>query len=302
MKSQAQTGTIKIWFGLLKLAIAQGLPINEQVYAAWGTRDELTKTRFNRWWRERGKELFQDATPKVELVEATENCLTVKIPRSMTAVEVKRQISHLVTRVRGAKRIRRRATLAFVGDVKYRTLKQYERLLEVEFDPRNAGKTIEEKTELLRDVYRRIKVRLDKQKATLQQSKKRDRTGRLMSAKFRSRDPDSFGSAAEIRRGVDPKKVSRWRLSGKILLLNVAEGAFPGRDYYGSQLAQKLRRRLGKIGMEDIGAAKRSKGGGRNTEELTRVRSRRTKAKSRALSLQAYGSGKDSNPVGSVEE
>src|SRR6266478_1024414 len=205
MKIQAQTGTIKIWFGLLKLAIAQGLPINEQVYGVWGTRDELTKIRFNRWWRERGKELFQDATPKVELVEATEACLTVRIPTSMAAVEVKQQISQLVTRVRGTKRIRRRAALSFVGDVKYRTLKQYERLLEVEFNPRNAGKTIEEKTELLRDVYRRIKARLDKQRVTLQQLKKRDRKGRLISGRFKSRDQDSFGSAAEMRKGIDAK-------------------------------------------------------------------------------------------------
>ena len=45
-------------------------------------------------------------------------------------------------------------------------LKQYERYLEIEFDAKN-GKTIEEKTEALRNVYRKIKTRLEKQKATL---------------------------------------------------------------------------------------------------------------------------------------
>lgn len=297
MRIRAQTGTIKIWFGLLKLAIAQGLPINEQFYASWGSRDELRKMRFNRWWRERGEKLFEEATPKVELAEATEDWLTVRIPTSLTSVDVKQQVSRMVVKQRGTKRIRRRTTLSFDGDVKYRTLKQYERLLEVEFDPRNGGKTIEAKTEALRDVYRQIKLRMDKQKATLRQ-----RGGRLVSAKFRSRDPDSFGSAAEIRKGIDPKKVSRWRLSGKILLLNVSQGEFPGKNYYGAQLAKKLRARLDQLGLDDIGVSRRNVGGGRIREDRTRIRVRTSKKKAEAESLRAYGSIKMPNRWGAAEE
>ncbi len=257
---------------------------------------------FNRWWRERGKALFQQARPHIELVVATEDYLTVRIPKSMAAVDVKREVSRLVTQVRGTKRVTRLAALSFVGDVKFRSLKQYERLLEIELDRRNAGKTIEQKTELLRDVYRRIKARLDKQRATLQQAKKKDRRGKLISGRFNARDPDSFGSEGQIRKGIDAKKVSRWRLSGKILLLNVAEGRFPGKDYYGSQLSKRLRTRLDALGIDEIGALSRSKGGGRRKEDLRLVRVRKSKGAAEALSLRAYGKGKNANPVGSGEE
>lgn len=292
MKIQAQTGTIKIWFGLLKLAIAQGLPINEDFYRSWGTGDDLAKLTFNRWWLATGRSMFQEAIPVVSLMQATDEFVTVKIPTSLTAVQVKQQVSQLITNQRGSKRLKRKAPLAFVGDVKYRRLKQYERYLAVEFDPRNAGKTIEVKTELLREVYRKIKVRLEKQKATLQRTRKLDRMGQLVSTRFRYRDPDGFGSALEIRRGIDAKKVSRWRLSGKMLLLNVAEGQFPGRGYYGAQLAKRLRDRLDRLDLDDIGATVRNKGGGR------KLRVRKSKAEAEAQSLKAYGKAKDSNPVG----
>jgi len=295
MKVQAQTGTIKIWFGLLKLAIAQGLPINEAFYRSWGARDELARLTFNRWWLAKGKALFQESIPAVSLVQAKDDFVTVRIPTSLTAVQVKQQVSQLVTKQRGSKRLRKRTPLAFVGDVKYKTLKQYERYLEVEFDPRNAGKTVEDKTELLRKVYRRIKARLEKQRATLQRTKKRDRRGKFLSAKFRFRNPDGFGTALEIRRGIEPKKVSRWRLSGKMLLLNVAEGRFPGKDYYGAQLKKRLRIRLDRLGIDDIGATVRNKGGGRKKPV------RKSKAEAEAQSLKAYGNAKDANPVGDGE-
>ncbi len=296
MKIEAQTGTVKIWFGMLKLAIAQGLPINEPLYRSWGTRDELAKLSFNRWWLITGRSLFQEAIRTISLVEATNDFVTVKIPTSLTAVQVKRQVSQLVTSQRGTKRLKTKPPWAFVGDVNYKRLKQYERYLDVEFDPRNAGKTVEEKTELLRNVYRGIKARLDKQKKTLMTTGKKSVAVRLF-----YRDPDSFGSKLEIRRGIDAKKVNRWKLSGKILLLNVAEGRFPGRDYYGAQLAKKLRGRLDKLGLEDIGATAKNKGGGRKKQDLTLVRVRRSRPEAEAQSLRAYGKGRDSNPVGDTK-
>jgi hypothetical protein len=290
MKGQVQTGTIKIWFGLLKLAIAQGLPINEPFYRSWGTRDELAKLTFNRWWLATGKSLFQGSTPTISLVEASEDFVTVKIPTSLTAVQVKQQVSELVTNHRGTKRLKTKPPWAFVGDVNYKRLKQYERYLGIEFDPRNAGKTVEEKTELLRNAYRKIKTRLDKQKKTLTASGKKDVARRLF-----YRDPDSFGSKLEIRKGIEAKKVNRWKLSGKILLLNVAEGEFPGHDYYGAQLAERLRGRLDRLGLDDIGAAVRNKGGGRKKPV------RKSKAEAEAQSLKLYGFGKGTNPVGNGE-
>jgi hypothetical protein len=297
MKGQVQTGTIKIWFGLLKLAIAQGLPINEAFYRSWGTRDELAKLTFNRWWLTTGRSLFEESIPAVSLVDANDAFLMVKIPTSLTAVQVKRQVSEMVINHRGAKRLKSKPPWAFVGDVNYKRLKQYERYLDIEFDPRNAGKTVEEKTELLRDVYREIKTRLDKQKKTLMASGKKEVARRLF-----YRDPDSFGSKLEIRRGIEAKKVNRWKLSGKILLLNVAEGGFPGNDYYGAQLAKKLRHRLDRLGLEDIGGALRNRGGGRKKQDLTLVRIRKSKLEAEIESLRAYGKGKVSNPVGDIEK
>jgi hypothetical protein len=297
MKQFVLTGTVKIWFGLLKMALRQHLPINEDFYRSWGTKDELLKMTFNRWWKTKGKTLFESTIPKVSLVEATHDLVTVQIPTSLTAVQVKEQVSDLMTKHRGTKRLKKKPLLAFTGDVNYKRLKQYERYLGIELNPRNAGKTVEEKTELLREEYRKIKARMDKQKATLREKGK----GRI-SAKLNPRDPDSFGSKAEIRRGIDAKKVSRWRLSGKILVLNAAEGRFPGRDYYGAQLAKKLQMRLERLGLPDIGGTARNKGGGRRKEELTLVRITKSNADREAQSLMAYGKSKGSNPVGNGNE
>jgi len=283
MKSEVQTGSAKIWYGLLKLAIRQGVPINVSFYKSWGTNQELAALSFNKWWKERGRALFENAIPVVSIVDTTEEAVTVRIPTSLNAGQVKKQVSAVMTRHRGTKRIKIKAPLGFVGDVNYKRLKQYERYLEIEFDAKNNGKTIEEKTEALRNVYRKIKTKLEKQKRTMQAAGKAQ-----ISKKLVFRDPDSFGSESQIRKGIDAKKVSRWRLSGTILVLNVAEGEFPGKGYYGAKLAKKLRERLDEVGIQDIGAAVRNKGGGRKREDLTRVRITRSKAEREKQSLKLY--------------
>ena len=196
-------------------------------------------------------------------MKATTSEVTVRIPTSLNAKQVKEQVSALMTKQRGTKRIGVKSPLGFVGDVNYKRLKQYERYLEIEFDPKNAGKTVEEKTEALRGEYRRIKDRLDKQRKTLRDSGKA-----RVAAKLHPRDPDAFDSESKIRKGIDAKKVSRWRLSGKLLLLNVASGEFPGRDYYGSKLAEKLKSRLKNVGLTTLETVPPNKGGGRTRESL----------------------------------
>ncbi len=122
MKTDVKTGSVKIWFGLLKLAIRQGVPINESFYEAWGTKQELSALSFNRWWKQRGKGLFESAVPVVSLVEASDESVTVRIPTSLNAVQVKKQVSALMARHRGTKRIKVKAPLGFVGDVNYKRL------------------------------------------------------------------------------------------------------------------------------------------------------------------------------------
>jgi len=42
------SGTYKLWFGYLQLAIRSGVPINEKYYSNWGTPAELEGMTFNR--------------------------------------------------------------------------------------------------------------------------------------------------------------------------------------------------------------------------------------------------------------
>lgn len=287
MASDVKEGSAKIWFNMLKMAIQHGLPINDEFYREWGTREELASLTFNQWWKQRGKQLFLDAVPKVSMVEASEEAVVIRIPASLNSVQVKKQVSALIAQQRETKRLKQKAPLSFVGDVDYRRLRQYERYLKIELDPRNAGKTIEQKTELLRNDYRKTKARMDKQRKTL-----RERGNSSAAKKFLVRELDAFGSEAQIRKGIDAKKVSRWRLSGKLLLLNAAEGQFPGKDYYGARLAERLRTRLARLGLKDIGSVVRNKGGGVTRSQKTLVEERRTKVERDRMSLASVGASK----------
>jgi hypothetical protein len=122
MKSDVKIGSVKIWFGLLKFAIRQGVPINESFYKSWGTNQELAALSFNKWWKERGKALFESAIPVVSLVDANNEAVTVRIPTSLNAVRVKKQVSALMTKHRGTKRLKQKAPMGFVGDVNYSVL------------------------------------------------------------------------------------------------------------------------------------------------------------------------------------
>ena len=293
MKSSTPQGSVKIWYGLLKLAISQGLEIDRSFYKNWGTKKEISSLSFHRWWNSIGRDLFEKSQPVARIQSSTSEAILVRIPLGLSAKEAAAQVSALVTKHRGSKRVQRSQPLAFTGDVNYKRLKQYERYLGIEFDPRYAGKTVEEKTEALRDEYRKIKVRLLKQRDTLRTAGK----GQI-ARKLNFRDPDKFDSEAALRKGVNPKKVSRWRLSGKHLLLNVAEGQFPGRGYYGDNLAKKLADRLAKRGISDIGQVVRNKGGGRTKAQLRLLEARQDPKVAAAMSLKAYGAGKDALPTG----
>jgi len=102
-------------FGSLKAGLRQGLPINEEFYRSWGTKEELMDCSFNRWWKVRGRALFEKAEPRALLVEVSEDFVTVRIPTSLSAVQVKKQVSALVTKERGTKRLKKKAALAFAA-------------------------------------------------------------------------------------------------------------------------------------------------------------------------------------------
>jgi hypothetical protein len=250
------SGTIKIWFELLKIAIQKELPVNESFYAPWGSKKEILSLTFNSWWRIRGKALFESATPKVTLLKRDEGHLLISVPTCLSASEAKRQVSALVAVSRGTKRVRQKAPLAFEGDIRYGSLVAYLRYLRIELDPKNSKKTIEQKTEILRKEYRRIQRRITKQKDTLVKAGKSKQA-----KKFAFRSQSTFNPLNEGRRlGFDAKKAGRWSLSAQILLLNVAEGRFPGPDYAGSRvrgnfgykIGARLKERLEKIGLASL--------------------------------------------------
>ena len=307
-------GSVRVWFRFLQQAIRHRVPIDEKFYEQWGTKEQLRKLRFNTWWEARGRDLFANAVPKIELVATSREAVIVRIPTSIGSAELTKQVVALLNAQRGAKGLRRKPPLSFTGKIKLATLVQYQRYLAIDLDPLNAGKTIEQKTEQLRKVYRDIGVKLDNQKASMANKGVKYVKNRPLGKWLKYRDPDSFEmykdenkklrklSEREIRKGINSKKISRWRLSGKLLLLNVAEGEFPGTGYYGAGLEKKLKARLKEFGLQDIGLIVRNKGGGQKKEDLTRVRIRRTEKERESQSLKLYGAAKNANPVGNYEK
>ncbi len=295
MKTDVMKSSVKIWFGFLKMAIELGIPINRTVYDSWGSIDELRSLSFNKWWLTRGRALFEKAKPLAQVVDATDEFVTIKIPTSLNSKQVKEQVSRVMTLERGTKRLKKKSPLGFDGDMKYKTLKQYERFLEVDLDPETGGKTLDEKSLVLRGKYEKIRKTAETRKKTL-----REKKNYRAAARVTARNPDDFGDGqmvgfgkdSRIKRGVDSKKASRWLISAKILVLNAAEGRFPGKGYYGAKIGAELRSRLKKLGLADLVTSQRNRGGGRRRAELRLVESRKSKKQREAEGLLAYGAPK----------
>jgi hypothetical protein len=284
----------KMWFGYLKLALKAGIPINDQFYADWGLKEDLAAWTFNKWWVQRGKALFEQAAPTVKVLSASESTVVLEIPTSMGSVQVKAEVSRLMTEMRGTRRLKVKPPIAFTGAVNYDALKQYERLLEIDMDPRYAGETLDQKTVRLRRRYEAIASSSMARKETFM-----SRGNKRASNKVTFRKPSDFGDAgrdgstsSDVKRGVDPKKAGRWLVSGRILALNAASGVFPGGGYYGASIGTELKRRLKALGLAEFGSVERARGGGRTTEERQLVKRTKTKKQREADSLKAYGATK----------
>jgi hypothetical protein len=262
---RASSSTVKLWFNYLQLALDQGVPINWDFYRQWGNESELRTWSFNKWWKLRGEKLFNVESPtvaKVKLINKESDYITVVIPLNSPIEETKRSISELVLKSRKSRRLKKVGSLLPTGQVNYTTLIQYRRFLKIDFDPRNQGKTIQEKTDKLIEEYRKLLAVGLKRRTTL-----RSKGKAVVARRFSNRDPESLDKK---RIGISPNKVSRWRLSGKHIILNVAEGFFPGSDYYGPKLEERLRERLKAIGLEDIGKVVVAKGGRKKSKRKKR--------------------------------
>ncbi len=257
---KAEKGTLKLWYNLLQIAIQQGLPINWKYYRAWGSKNQLVRWTFHRWWNERGHELFETTRQVVRLVEQRDSAVLVEVPTGLPLSVVRRSVSHIVLAARPTRRLGRSGRYAIQGRVNYKTLAQYKRLLEIDFDPKYSRESLEKKAQILRELYSKFRERGVKQRNTLRQQK-RHHIARL----FRNRDPEELGRG---RSGIDAQKVERWGLSARHLLLNVADGRFPGTGYYGARLGARLAARLRSIGVTEIGHIKRAKPGRKPKKKL----------------------------------
>ena len=151
----------------------------------------------------------------------------------------KRQVAALLAEQKTAHRIRRGYDLKISGAANYKVLKRYERLLKIELDFDNRGLPASERLKKVQQKYKQIAQRRIKARATLLAKGKRAYSGIT-----RYVDPDSLGSEREEEVSANPKKISRWSLSARHILLNVAEGTFPGAGYHGSKLSERLKKRL----------------------------------------------------------
>jgi hypothetical protein len=231
--------TVGIWFAFLQQALKAKVPINWAFYSNWGTAEELAGISFNRWWAQTGAQLFSSAAPMVKVISIDDDDVVISIPRSLRINAAKRQVAALLAEQKPAHRIQRGYGLKVTGAANYRILKRYERLLKVELDPTNIGLSAAERLKKLQRVYERIAQPRIKAKANLRAKGKRAH-GSI--TKFV--DPESLGSERDKNVSVNPKKISRWSASARHVLLNVAEGAFPGTAYHGLKLSARLKNRL----------------------------------------------------------
>ena len=256
-------GTVKLWFDYLQLAWSVGLEVDWKFYEPWGTREELTSLKFNTWWLRRGRDLFEkDAViaDKVVLVERLDAEVVLRVPLGIRLDDVKAQVRDIVLKSRKAVRLGSKGRFAVTGQVNYKTLAQYKRFLEVDIGWGDEQTTVAEKAAELVRRYQKIHEKGVKQRKTLRSMGKAKAASR-----FHTRDPEEL-TRKDIGR-INPQRVSRWRLSGKHILLNVAEGKFPGDGYYGPRLRDRLLERLKPLGLLELDWGNR-KGGRRRKKAV----------------------------------
>ncbi len=82
----------KVWYRYLQLAIKTNQPINWIYYKDWGDEETILSTSFNRWWKEKGKDLFTPTPLEVEQVSSDDGYVTVRIPLAIRKEDAYSQI------------------------------------------------------------------------------------------------------------------------------------------------------------------------------------------------------------------
>ena len=254
----------EIWYWFLRQALKVGLPFDEAAYGAWGTKSEIQSWGFKKWWQARGKEIArQSQVTEPEVVEQTTSTITIRFPLSMPSRVVKAKASSLVAQARGTKRLSQGKRSS---NFNYTKIKQLQRFLKIDLDESLANWTVEQKGWLLQGRYERIgaghskAIRKYREKAdalhklgdTAAASRYRRRAIKLEEYKAANTDGWDSESAGRVL-DLSSEKLGRWAIQARLILLNVAEGEFPGSDWYGSRRYAVYKQRLREFGIQSIG-------------------------------------------------
>ena len=191
------------------------------------------------------------ATPQMEraavkLQEQGDGYVVLRISTEVPISLISRHVGEIVRGARTVRRTRAFAKVAPSGQVNYKTLAVYKRLLEISLKARNSNLSMGERIDLLKEQYAKIHGRMKKQRETL---RKKGEGGRRLARRWRSHEADTFDTVEDVGKFFSVKKAYRWLASAEHEMLNVAEGKFPGEGYYGDRIAERLQVRKRAIGL-----------------------------------------------------
>lgn len=234
-------GAAKVWFRYLQLAIKANEPVAWDRYAGWGTPEELATTSFNRWWKERGALLFTPAPKVVRLVKATDDGIVVSIPHGLKREQAISQIRQMLAEQSPQGSIASSLAFAPTGRVNTDALTRYQRMLEIDLDPKKRDLPFKTKLAALQERYEKNEAKLKKQLATMRAKGSRKGLNLPKIAKLKGKEKPT-GLMYEVP---DIRVAHRWLAQAQIVMKNVAAGSFPGDGYYQRQgepsLGKKLR-------------------------------------------------------------
>jgi hypothetical protein len=222
-------GVARIWFRYLQLAIRAGEPIAWEKYEQWGMPDELATLTFNKWWKLHGADLFTPNPKEVKFIEMKDGMVVVGVPIGLKRDQILPQIAKVLAQHSPKGSFKNSLHYAPTGRVNTDALTRYQRMLEIELDPKRSGEPFKKKLDALVDKYRRNEARLKKQRATMQAEGKRPGSIKLPKTnklRGKERDTENENVFPDIR------VAHRWLIQAKIVMKNVASGSFPGDGYY----------------------------------------------------------------------
>jgi hypothetical protein len=278
------------WFFFLKQALRQGIRVNEAAYHEWGTIEELGTLSFNQWWDRRGEQVARNnASRNAKLVSVDSSKVTIEFPLSLNSRAVKASASAIFTKAKRA--VSSSVTNGKDRRFNYKTFKILEKMLEIELDQptrrtkrvidkKHAGQlqqvTFAKKAVILSDLFTAQsqvnKKTLETYRRRAKECEQRGDRKRVQFYRERAASLSEFIARQDAQwtdaerdelATIDPslaRKLSRWSLQARILMLNAALGHFSGNDWYGKELGEKLREKERSLGV-GVKLTKRSKGG-----------------------------------------